>query len=69
MVERFRGVPGLFMPTNSIVKDSSGYSDNIFEGKADQMLKVCEYLEEKGFNTQGSCQARSFLVLRESWNR
>ncbi|CAH1762686.1 12089_t:CDS:2 [Entrophospora sp. SA101] len=48
MSEKFR-IPGLFMPTNTIVKPSSGYNDNIFEGKEEQMLKVCEYLESKGF--------------------
>ncbi|CAG8550783.1 9839_t:CDS:2 [Diversispora eburnea] len=42
-------VHGLFMPPNSMVRNSIGYSENIFDGKADQMLKVCEYLEGKGF--------------------
>jgi glutamate dehydrogenase len=45
-----RGFPGLFMgPMNAIIKDSSGYNENIFEGKGEQMQKVCEHLEEKGF--------------------
>lgn len=48
MADKFR-IPGLFMPTNTIVKPASGYNENIFEGKAEQMLKVCEYLESKGF--------------------
>ncbi|RIB12517.1 Glutamate/Leucine/Phenylalanine/Valine dehydrogenase-domain-containing protein [Gigaspora rosea] len=34
---------------NSIVRNSCGYAPTVFDGKADQMLKVCEYLEEKGF--------------------
>ncbi|CAG8595145.1 6822_t:CDS:2, partial [Acaulospora colombiana] len=42
-------VQGLFLPPNSMLRNSVGYSENIFDGKADQMLKVCEYLEEKGF--------------------
>ena len=29
--------------------DSSGYINNSFPGKKDQLLKVCEYVLSKGF--------------------
>ncbi|CAG8485883.1 5697_t:CDS:2 [Paraglomus brasilianum] len=46
----FRQIPGLFLqPTNMVVKNSSGYTDHIFDGKEEQMIKVCAYLEERGF--------------------
>ncbi|KAF9159656.1 NAD-dependent glutamate dehydrogenase [Actinomortierella ambigua] len=32
-----------------MVKDTSGYIENAFHGKEEQMLKVTEYLSEKGF--------------------
>ncbi|CAG8527997.1 12955_t:CDS:2 [Ambispora leptoticha] len=49
MNESFRQIPGLFMPINSVVKDQAGYTDFVFKGKSEQMLKVCEYLDERGF--------------------
>jgi hypothetical protein len=30
-------------------RDSSGYTVNVFEGKQEQMLKVCEHIQETGF--------------------
>ncbi|RKP25932.1 hypothetical protein SYNPS1DRAFT_14937, partial [Syncephalis pseudoplumigaleata] len=30
-------------------RDSSGYNVNVFEGKQEQMLKVCEHIQETGF--------------------
>ncbi|KAG9303149.1 hypothetical protein G9A89_000506, partial [Geosiphon pyriformis] len=44
-----RHIPGLFTSMNSVIKDSAGYTAYVFQGKAEQMLKVCEYLEQRGF--------------------
>jgi hypothetical protein len=40
-------VPGQTLPHT--VKNTSGYIENAFPGKEDQMVKVTEYLSEKAF--------------------
>lgn len=32
-----------------ISKEAIGYSTSVFPGKQDQMVKVCQYVAEKGF--------------------
>lgn len=34
---------------HKITGSESGYAVTVFEGKHDQMLKVCAHIEEKGF--------------------
>lgn len=36
-------------PVPTILKNENGYVENIFEGKADQMIRVANYIKEKGF--------------------
>lgn len=31
------------------IEDVCGYNANVFPGKSEQMLQVCEYLEKSGF--------------------
>ena len=36
-------------PVPTMLKNENGYVENVFEGKAEQMIKVANYIKEKGF--------------------